>query len=259
MPDATTVQFVLEAQMGEQPIRGNDTRELWNATRALLNEVEQFITGESAQAHWDWADDYHMPLVASANGVNYSTLETIAVTARELLGRTQSGEMVAVTPGLEGARKAANRILRILDRVEAIVVRTDDGEETRIDSAVISERVGKQKVRRVYSSVEGHLAMLSDRGSYIAGRIIEHSSGRSILARFSPDLADSVSTMFKHNVLAYGMVAYDGGGYPTSIVEIREIEQRDRNVSLAESIDTARSLIGPMGLDEILELMRPSD
>ena len=255
---ADAVTFILDAETGEDPIRKRDVRELYNATLALLQTVEHAMTGQTA-AEWAWFEDYHLPLMASVNGQDHPTLQRIAHAAHDALVGSSAEEPPAARDAPEfgePVQKAVNRILRVLKRVDSITFQAEGRPEARIERVNLTEVVGRTHVRRVYSTVEGRLVTLSDRTTSIYGRIIEIGTARRVWCRIPVELNDEVSALFRHNVIASGMVAYDNGGNASSITDIDRIENRPRESALTTLIGAAPTLLGDRTTEEFLQELR---
>jgi len=259
MVDGTAMHFMLQAQPGSERISRRDVKSIYEATLTVLEEVEQYVTGADAKADWRWAEDYRVPLVATVNGLDHSTLERIAHTAQDAFDQAQndsvSGSEVQLS---DKAMKAIGRILKLLDHVDSITVESDGRARTTIESAKIVQAVGQRR-RRVYSSIEGHLVTLSDRGTSIAGRVVEGGTGQPVWCHFPVELAEEVSGLFRRNIVVSGMVAYDAHGSPVTVIEIDSVEPRERDVSLASMVGAAPSLLGGRTVEEFIQAMRVND
>ena len=261
MPESTTVILYIDAESGGEPIRRKDIQTLFTSAQALLEEIEEEITGAPPQAEWRWAEDYHLPLTASVNGVDAATLNRIAVTAHEVFeqARREGRKVQWPQEFTERAKRSVQNMLRVLKRIEAIEV-TSNGRVTRIESAEISETVGRQRVRRVLSTVEGHLSTLSDRGTYIYGRLIEHGTGAHVWCHFPNEFADDISGLFRHHrVIVLGYVTYDDKGHPTSVTHVEQVRERERSEPLPSFIGVAPSITGGRTVEDFIQVMRDDD
>ena len=263
MPEREHVTILLDAESGS-PIRPDDVRTLFNGLEGVLKEIEASITGEAPRATWVWGEEeYHLPLTASANGVTFPTLTKVGETFREVFGLAAEGGAIEWPVDLsDQGRRAAQRILKTLDHLDALTITTSpdpSGSPIRIESAEVSDRVGMPRLRRAYSTVEGYLASLSDRVSYIRGRVIERGTRVSVICHFPLDLGEQVSPLFRHCVVLTGETAYDDDGNPRSVVPVVEIEGRERTTPLVNFIGSAPSILGERELDGFLyELRGPS-
>lgn len=259
MPDLEHITVFLDAE-SESPIRRQDVITLISGVEQVLTEIEASVTGEAPQATWMWGDDeYHLPLTASVNGISLPTLSRVADTFREGFAQAAlDGEIEWSVDLSEQGRAAARRILRTLDHLDALVISTGPdpiAPPVRIESAQVSERVGR-RLRRTRSTVEGHLASLSDRGTYIRGRIVERGTNVSVVCHFPLEMANQVSQLFRQNALVAGDVAYDEEGNPRSVIPVAEIEGRGREGPLADFIGSAPSILGERGLEDLLRKIR---
>ena len=258
MPEPERVTILVDAE-SESPIRRDDVRTLFNGLEEVLKEIEASITGEAARATWVWGEEeYHLPLTASANGVPFPTLTRVGEAFREGFGQaTQGGAIEWPVDLSDQGRRAAQRILKTLDRLDALTITTDPSRPPiRIESAEVSDRVGRPRLRRAPSTVEGHLASLSDRVSYIWGRVIERGTRVNVICHFPLDLGEQVSPLFRHNVILSGETAYNDDGYPHSVVPVVEIEGRERTTPLVDFIGSAPSILGERELDGFLRELR---
>src|SRR3989442_4927448 len=94
-----------------------------------------------------------------------------------------------------------------------------------------------RRVRRVRSSVEGVLELISRRASALRVGIREHNTGRYVRCTLSTDewlgrLRDL--NLFDRRVIVEGRVAYDEEGHPLSIVDVTEITPRESGKPLRE-------------------------
>ena len=260
MPELDHVAIFLDAE-SESPIRRQDIVTLTNAVEQVLREIEMSVTGEAPQATWVWGEDeYHLPLMASANGVTLPTLSTVAAAFRDGFAQAATGEVIDWPSDLsEQGRTAAQRILRTLDHLDTLIITTGPdpvGPPVRIESAQVSERVGRRRLRRTRSTVEGHVASLSDRGSYIRGRVVERGTGVNVTCQFPLEMAEQVALMFRSNALLTGDVAYDEEGNPRSMAPVTAIDTRNRGTPLVDFVGSAPNILGGRNLDGFLRDLR---
>ena len=260
MPEPEHITIFLDAE-SESPIRRQDVIVLTEAVERVLREIETSVTGEAAQATWVWGEDeYHLPLTASVNGLTLPTLSMVAETFRDGFAQAADGGAIDWPIDLsEGGREAARRVLKTLDHLDTLIISTGPdpaGPPVRIESAQVSQQVGRRRLRRVRSTVEGHVASLSDRGSYIRGRVVERGTRVSVTCRFPLDMAEQVALIFRSNALLTGDVAYDDDGRPKSIAPVTEIQTRDPDVRLTDFFGVAPGIQGGRSLDEFLHELR---
>ena len=260
MPEPEHVTIHLDAE-SESPIRRKDVQTLFNGFEKVLREIEASITGEAPRATWVWGEEeYRLPLTASANGVPFPTLTRVGEMLWEGFDQATEGGTIEWPVDLsDQGRKAAQRILKTLDRLDALTITTGPDPSRppiRIESAEVSDRVGRPRLRRAPSTVEGYLASLSDRVSYIRGRVIERGTRVNVICYFPLDLEEQVSPLFRHNVILSGETAYDDDGNPRSVFPVVEIEGRERTTPLVDFIGSAPSILGERELDGFLRELR---
>ena len=252
MPE--TIPFLIDAQVGEQPLTRADVQRLLDNTFALLREIETAVTNEPPHAVWRVGEEYRLPLVASPNGLDASTLMRVATAAQAAFGVETDTSAPTIHISAK-ARASIAAIRKIVEKLDELTIQVGDVPitvEPEPSDASIRERVP-----RVLSTVEGHLATISDRGTYIYARLVEQGTNRRVGCRFSTELKERVASLFGHtNVIVTGMVAYDADGAPMSIVDVESVEERPEGPPLESFIGSTPGLLGGLTFEQFVQEMR---
>lgn len=119
--------------------------------------------------------------------------------------------------------------------------------------------LAEQVVRRVYSSVEGVLEMVSCRGKIVRAGIREHGTGAYVQCCLAADewfdeLRDRA--LWGKRVLVEGRVAYDEAGTPLSIVDVTSVVERESGPRIRDFRDSAPDLTGGLSTEEFIARVR---
>ena len=117
----------------------------------------------------------------------------------------------------------------------------------------------EQAVRRVYSSVEGVLEMVSRRGKTVRAGLREHGTGAYVKCRLDADewfgeLRDRA--LWGKRVLVEGRVAYDEEGTPLSIVDVTSVTERESGPQISEYRGSVPDLTGGLSTEEFIAQVR---
>lgn len=225
----------------------------------LLADVEKHIRGTNeSEVKWAFVDPAPLDLVASVNGVPKADLQRIAEEAETgfLRAKTQGPIQWPQSFG-PAAKKSITNILKRLDHIESITVRVQD----RIPIVIGSEEVmrpsavTKSRRKKLFSSIEGKLDLLSHRGR-LQAVIKEHTTGHLIHCYFDETKLEMVKPLFDKRVMAEGMVNYRADGTPASITDISNIRERRIGRPLAEFIGAAPDFTGGEDITDFMERLR---
>lgn len=119
--------------------------------------------------------------------------------------------------------------------------------------------LAEQAVRRVYSSVEGVLEMVSCRGKTVMARIREHGTGAYVKCCLAADewfdeLRDRA--LWGKRVLVEGRVAYDEEGKPLSIVDVTAVIERESGPRIRDFRGSVPNLTGGLSTEEFIARVR---
>jgi hypothetical protein len=255
MPDE--VDFILSAPF--ESAQPSLVRRWTETTERILAEVEKEVLNTSrAEAHWHWASEINIPLQASPNGVSREALQEIARVTRDGL---QAG---AVTRGIPewpaafppASRERAKSIGRDINRADtpATIQAADD------DAVVIEPESTKHarafQFKRVASTVEGTLRSLSARNGWTEARILELFTTRLVWVRLTDEQGEAAAPYYKKRLIIEGLVAYDPGGHPLSVLSVSSLSPRLGNVPLLESLGSAPELTGGADSPDFIAKLR---
>ncbi len=223
----------------------------------MLGDVEKEVSQTpKAGAHWHWASDVEIPLRARANGITRETLQHVArVTRSGLQAATLKGPVEWPSEFPPGARDRARKITNDINEAEvfATVAVTGDADVTLEPD--FAERHRSLHAKRVPSTVEGTLRSLADRGGWTEGRLLELFTGRQIWLRLTDTQGDEAAAYFRKRVIIEGWVAYDAGGYPTSVTHVSRLMAR-LGGRLTDYVGAAPELTGGLTPEAFLARMR---
>jgi hypothetical protein len=136
-------------------------------------------------------------------------------------------------------------------------VRAENREPVVIEAAEVSQTVLGRKSfgarRRVHSSVQGILELISHRGR-LGAAIRERNN--AVTCTFPDQLLERFKDLFDKNVIAEGLVSYREDGTPISITEVSSIKEKPVGKSLLEFIGAAPDLTGGLPVDDFFSKMR---
>jgi hypothetical protein len=235
----------------------------------LLADIEKKIRGtEKAEVKWAWQQEPTLELVATVNGVNREDLERIVEEAeagfKEARTVVPGGGTVEPRamhwPGSFGtvAKNRVRNILKRLERVESITIRVENHAPVIIESAQVSEyfTAKRKTTKRMISSVEGRLELISHRGKLRAAIQDLTNPQNSVSCSFGDDMVEKIKHLFDKRVLAEGLVSYRENGTPISITQIRNIIERTSGKSLLDFIGAAPDFTGGQDEDEFMARIR---
>ena len=235
---------------------------------SLLADIEVHVRDRSeSSVQWRWGTDPELDLVASVNGVSREQLERIVNDAQSGFEGAQRAarEHVEVQwPGTFGRKaiSSAGKILKRLENLQSITVRAENREPLTIEAAEVGETVmGRKRLRarrRVHSSVEGRLELISHRGRLRAA-IKEHRTNISVQCVFPDEMLETIRPMFDRRVIAGGLVSYRGDGTPISITDITSLTERKTGRPLEDFIGAAPDLTGGLSTDDFMSKIRGHD
>ena len=231
----------------------------------ILREIERSIsTDRDAKAHWTWGEEAHLQFVASPNGVAEDTLDRVLEVVHDgfegAMDAAQFNRRVEWPPEFGGtARRSAEQILRSLRHVESLTIETTGRPPLEIQEARIEQLFTGQVVRRVYSSVEGVLEMVSRRGKTVRAGLREHGTGAYVKCRLDADewfdeLRDGA--LWGKRVLVEGRVAYDEEGTPLSIVDVTSVIERESGPRIRDFRGSVPDLTGGLSTEEFVARVR---
>lgn len=235
----------------------------------MLLDIEKRVRGtEKAEVKWAWQHEPSLELVATVNGVNREDLQRIV---EEAESGFKEARLAGPNDGVDEVRPmhwpetfgtvAKNRvrnILKRLERVESITIRVEDHAPVVIESAQVSEyfTAKKRRMRRMISSVEGRLELISHRGKLRAAIKDLNNPQNSVSCSFGDDMVEQIKHLFDQRVLVEGLVSYRENGSPVSITQVSNIIPRISGKSLLDYIGAAPDFTGGADEDEYIGRMR---
>jgi hypothetical protein len=232
----------------------------------MLAAIEREVTqANRAAAHWKWAEDTRLSFVASVNGVDEQTLGRVVEIAQAGLTAAQrvTQDVLPQWPAefVGPARESANRILQRLSDLESITVEATGHDPIIIEAPPDDTQIGVRRLRRVHSSVDGVLEMMSrkQRTRTIRAGLREASSGTYV--RCFLDYERWYEEMRSRNlwdraVRMYGRVAYRDDGAPQSIVDVDQIDLRETGIRIRDFQGAAPDLARGLSADQIIDRLR---
>ena len=228
----------------------------------LLADVEKHIRGtKESEVKWAFIDPPPLDLVASVNGVPKEDLQRIAEEAETgfLRAKTQGAVQWPQSFG-PAAKKSITNILKRLNHLESITVRVQDGiplviESEEVTRSLVTSAVRKSRRKKLFSSIEGKLDLLSHRGK-LQAVIKEHTTGHLIRCYFDETKLEMIKPLFDKRVMVEGMVNYRADGSPASITEIINIRERRVGRPLAEFIGAAPDFTGGEDITDFMARLR---
>ena len=231
----------------------------------ILSEIERSISADrDAKAHWTWGEEAHLQFVASPNGVAEDTLGRVLEVVHDgfegAMDAAQSNRSVEWPPEFGArAQHSAQRILQSLKHLESLTIETTGRPPLEIQEARIEQLFTGQVVRRVYSSVEGVLEMVSRRGKTVRAGLREHGTGAYVKCRLDADewfdeLRDGA--LWGKRVLVEGRVAYDEEGTPLSIIDVTSVNERKSESLIRDFRGSVPNLTGGLSTEEFIAKVR---
>lgn len=263
---AEDFEFALSLD-ADEPLAPRTVVDTLRDVEDLLRDIERAVQGtQTSQADWRWNDTSEFRVVAHVNGVNAETLSRIVRVAHSGLGTAadaaQGAEPVRWPDEFgEAARRSAERILRRLSDLESITVEATGRETLVIREARLDQIVVGRARRRVFSSVDGVLELISHprRGKNLQAGLRESLSGRYVRCSLDADRwRDELRerSLWDKRVSLYGRVAYDEEGAPRSIIDVSEIREPASEVDLRDFRGAAPDLVGDLTLDDAIGYLR---
>lgn len=262
MPDNFEFGVTLNAR---EPLDADSVSALFSDVLAMLKDIERAVTNRRPSVEWRWGpENAQLSVVASVNGLNAVELGQIVDSARQGFARANDAarhSQVVSWPAEFGveARKRAASILRQLENLESLTVDATNHEPLVIREARIDQIVRAKGVRRVYSSVEGVLELISHKGPTVRAGVREHRTNRYVQCSFSAEdwlepLKDG--GYWDKRVVIEGRVAYNDDGEATSVVDVTRIDVREPGRPLREFEGSAPDLTGGVPTDDFVARLR---
>ena len=231
----------------------------------ILSEIERGISADhDAKAHWTWGEEAHLQFVASPNGVAGDTLSRVLEVVHDgfegAMDAAQSNGGIEWPPEFSvRAQRSAQRILQSLRHIESLTIETTGRPPLEIQEARIEQLFTGQTVRRVYSSVDGVLEMVSRRGKTVRAGLREHGTGAYVKCRLDADewfyeLRDGA--LWGKRVLVEGRVSYGKEGMPLSIVDVTSVVERESGPRISEYRGSVPDLTGGLSTEEFIAQVR---
>lgn len=254
----------------DEPLAANIIVDTLRDVQTLLTDIERHLVGvRPSEAEWKWGQENDLRVVAHVNGVDAETLGRVVGVAQSGFG-TVAGAVELQRPiewprefG-DDARRSAERILKRLALLESITIEATGHEPLVIREARLEEIVVGRSRRRVFSSVDGILELISHprSGRNLRAGLRESHSGRYVKCSLDADRwRDELRerSLWDKRVSLYGRVAYDDEGEPLSIVDVNEIREPASRTDLRDFRGAAPDLIGGLTLDDAIGNLRDND
>jgi hypothetical protein len=194
----------------------------------VLRDIEQRITRANAKIEWRWGDDAIIRAVASPNGVEESVIAQIVKEARlgfERVANADGGNINWPPSFGPKAKNALTRVVKQLEKVNAITVDTEYEPPLVIDRVVLKEEIGRKGIPTEVTSVDGKLDLISVRGRpYFS--IEEHGTGKRIRCILSEDLFDRAKDSLGRRVVVDGTMRFTRNGEPWMLTNITSLWSR---------------------------------
>src|SRR6266404_6228021 len=248
----TEVTFALSLDGDELGIR--TITDTLRDIETLLGDIEQNVRDQTGSpVQWRWGADSELEIVASVNGASHEQLERIVDDAQrgfqeaERAAREHTRVNWPPTFGIK-AQRSANKILKRLEHLKSITVRAENRQPLVIQAAEISETVNARKLilrphRRVHSSIEGKLELISHRGKLRAA-IKDSRTNRDVKCTIPDEMVEDMKRLFDRRVTAEGLVSYRDDGTPISITEISTLRGKKPDKSLLDYFGSAPDFAG---------------
>lgn len=257
------VTFSLSLDGGELDLRA--IAQTIRDIETLLSDIEQHVRQQTGSpVHWKWGAGSELEVVASVNGASHEELERIVDDAQRGFEQAERAarERTRINwPESFGAKaqRSANNILKRLENLQSITVHAENRHPIKIEAAEIGETITSKKrlraYRRVHSSVEGRLELISHRGKLRAA-IKDSQTNISVQCTFPDEMVESMKHLFDKNVIAEGLVSYRGDGTPASITEISSVKEKSGGRPLIEFIGTAPNFTGDLSTEDFISKIR---
>lgn len=251
----------LRIVLGNEGARVRTISETLRNIETLLAHIERQVRGTNkADAQWAWAETPVLEFTASANGVSAPELKQVVTEFRDGFERAREAreqrKNIQWPDSFDpDARKQVNKILLRLEELGSLAVKAEDLPEVFIDAAEVSELVmGTPRLRRVRSTVEGDLEVISRRGGLRAS-LKEMNSNNLVSITFSEDMKEKVKGLWDKRVLVEGMVNYRSDGSAISVNDVDYIEERIPGPPLSTFIGAAPDLTGGLSDEEFIAEM----
>ncbi len=251
----------LRIALGNEGARVRTISDTLKDIESLLADIERQVRGTSkAEAQWAWLETPVLEFTASANGVSAPELRQVVREFRHGFDRVREArerrKRVDWPESFDpNARKQANKILKRLEELGSLTVSTVDLPEVFIDVAEVGDLGAGTRLRRVHSTVEGELEVISRRGGLRAS-LKELNSNNIVSIMFSEDMKEKVKGLWDKRVLVGGMVSYRSDGSAISVNQVDYIEERLPGPPLSTFIGAAPDLTGGRSDEDFIEEMR---
>jgi hypothetical protein len=240
-------------------------RETLADVQELLRDIERSVSGKKSAAHWLWQQpDPQLTFAARVNGVSAETLSRVVEVASE--GFEQASEAAEQGAPVQWpaefgaeAQKRARRILERLERLESITIAATGHDPVVIEKANLAGKMvtGRQSRRRIWSSVEGVMRMISGGEKVIRAGIREHGSGTYVVCALDAEAwHEKVRGWWDQRVIVDGRVAYADDGRPLSIIDVTDIRPRPSGPPLTDFLGVAPGLARRGSDDDVIAEMR---
>lgn len=193
MVNSERTDVYLRIALGNEGARVRTISETLRDIESLLADIERQVRGTTkAEAEWAWLETPVLEFTASANGVSAPELRQVVTEFRHGFDRAREAreqqKRVEWPDSFDPqARKQANKILKRLEDLGSLAISAEDLPEVFIDAAEVTELViGTPRLRRVRSTVEGELEVISKRGGLRAS-LKELNSNNNVSIIFSDD------------------------------------------------------------------------
>lgn len=232
----------------------------------MLSAIERMVTQAPSHARWTWAEDTRLGFVASPNGVDEGTLRRVVDVAdigfRNARAALHDDARVE-WPSEFGsdARQSAERILRRLGELDSITVEATGHEPVTLEEVQLDDAVVGRPRRRVHSSVDGILEMVSrvQESRTVRAGLRDSATRRYVRCYLSAERwLDYLRqrNLWERRVVLYGRVAYDEEGNPLSIVDVDDIQAREQGVRLRDFQGAAPDIARGLSTDALIERLR---
>ena len=260
-PKPTDVTFSLSLDGDELDVRS--IAETLKDIEALLADIERYVRERTeSSVRWRWGTESRLDVVASVNGASRYELERIVEEAQrgfEQAQRAAKEHTRVHWPESFGSRAqgSARRILQRLRNLQSITVRAENREPLVIEAAEVGETVvarkGLHPRRRIHSSIEGRLELISHRGK-LGAAIRERRN--AVQCTFPDEMLEKIKNLFDKIVVAEGLVSYRDDGTPISITDIKTLNEKKPGRDLLDFLGSAPDFTGGLSTEEFISKIR---
>lgn len=260
---ATDFEFGINLN-SDAPVGVEFVQQTLRYIQSLLVDIERSITDGRSRTKWHWRDEASLNFVARVNGVDESTLKRIVTLAKSgfenaMLAGEQGHDIQWPEEFRRAAKDSTAAILNQLNRLESLTIAATGSQPIEISKVRLQRDIEAHSVRRIHSSVEGTLEMVSRRAGMVRAGLREVRTGRYVRCRFvASEWLETLRErqLWDRRVVVYGMVAYDDEGNPESVNEIDEVSERDTSISLLDFEGVAPALTGGLSAEDFMEQLR---